>query len=58
MMDSSQSASIPFSACDGRLEPVGKQHLILHRDIYGGLKHATAKEWFDYISAKPSASAN
>jgi hypothetical protein len=26
-------------------------HLILHRDIYGGLKHATAKEWFDYISA-------
>lgn len=28
-------------------------HLILHRDIYGGLKHATAKEWFDYISAIP-----
>ena len=28
-------------------------HLILHRDIYGGLKHATAREWFDYISAIP-----
>ena len=28
-------------------------HLILHRDIYGGLKHATASEWFDYISAIP-----
>jgi hypothetical protein len=28
-------------------------HLILHRDIYSGLKHATAKEWFDYISAIP-----
>ena len=28
-------------------------HFILHRDIYGGLKHATAKEWFDYISAIP-----
>jgi len=28
-------------------------HLILHRDIYGGLKHASAKEWFDYISAIP-----
>jgi hypothetical protein len=28
-------------------------HLILHRDIYAGLKHATAIEWFDYISAIP-----
>ncbi len=28
-------------------------HLILHREIYTGLKHATAKEWFDYISAIP-----
>jgi Zn-dependent peptidase ImmA (M78 family) len=28
-------------------------HLILHRHIYGGLKHATAKEWFDYISVIP-----
>ena len=28
-------------------------HLILHRDIYAGLQHATAKEWFDYISAIP-----
>lgn len=28
-------------------------HFILHRDIYGGMKHATAKEWFDYISAIP-----
>jgi IrrE N-terminal-like domain len=28
-------------------------HLILHRDIYGGLKHASVKEWFDYISAIP-----
>ncbi len=28
-------------------------HLILHCDIYGGLKHATAAEWFDYISAIP-----
>ena len=28
-------------------------HLILHRDIYGGLQHTTAKEWFDYISAIP-----
>jgi hypothetical protein len=28
-------------------------HLILHRDIYGGLQHATATEWFDYISAIP-----
>ncbi|HUR47840.1 MAG TPA: ImmA/IrrE family metallo-endopeptidase [Candidatus Saccharimonadales bacterium] len=28
-------------------------HLILHRDIYAGLKHATAREWFDYISAIP-----
>jgi IrrE N-terminal-like domain len=28
-------------------------HLILHRDIYGGLKHASAREWFDYISAIP-----
>jgi hypothetical protein len=23
-------------------------HLILHRDIYGGLQHAGAREWFDY----------
>ena len=28
-------------------------HLILHRDIYAGLKHATATGWFDYISAIP-----
>jgi hypothetical protein len=28
-------------------------HLILHRNIYGGLKHASAGEWFDYISAIP-----
>ncbi len=28
-------------------------HLILHRDIYGGLKHGSAREWFDYISAIP-----
>jgi hypothetical protein len=28
-------------------------HLMLHRDIYGGLQHTTAKEWFDYISAIP-----
>lgn len=28
-------------------------HLILHRDIYAGLQHPTAKEWFDYISAIP-----
>jgi Zn-dependent peptidase ImmA (M78 family) len=28
-------------------------HLILHRDIYGGLKHASVREWFDYISAIP-----
>jgi hypothetical protein len=28
-------------------------HLILHRDIYGGLNHARAAEWFDYISAIP-----
>jgi hypothetical protein len=28
-------------------------HLILHRDVYAGLKHATAAEWFDYISAVP-----
>lgn len=28
-------------------------HLILHRDIYAGLNHATAVEWFDYISAIP-----
>jgi len=30
-------------------------HLILHRDIYAGLQHATAAEWFDYISAIPDA---
>ena len=28
-------------------------HLILHRDIYGGLQHAGPREWFDYISAIP-----
>ncbi len=28
-------------------------HLVLHRDIYAGLQHATAVEWFDYISAIP-----
>ncbi len=28
-------------------------HLILHRDIYGGLQHNTAKGWFDFISAIP-----
>ena len=28
-------------------------HLVLHRDIYAGLHHATAVEWFDYISAIP-----
>ena len=28
-------------------------HLVLHRDIYAGLRHATAAEWFDYISAIP-----
>src|SRR6266536_2617022 len=28
-------------------------HLILHRDIYAGLQHATAVQWFDYISAIP-----
>ena len=28
-------------------------HLILHRDIFAGLKHASAREWFDYISALP-----
>lgn len=28
-------------------------HLILHRDIYAGLQHSTAAEWFDYISAIP-----
>lgn len=28
-------------------------HLILHRDIYTGFKHGTAKQWFDYISAIP-----
>jgi IrrE N-terminal-like domain len=28
-------------------------HLILHRDIYAGVQHATAVEWFDYISAIP-----
>src|SRR6185503_3689188 len=28
-------------------------HLILHRDIYAGLQHATAGEWFDCISAIP-----
>ncbi|MBI2929731.1 MAG: ImmA/IrrE family metallo-endopeptidase [Verrucomicrobia bacterium] len=26
-------------------------HLILHRDIYGGVQHATAQEWFNFISA-------
>lgn len=28
-------------------------HFILHRDIYSGLQHATAADWFDYISAIP-----
>ena len=28
-------------------------HFVLHRDIYGALKHASAVEWFDYISAIP-----
>ena len=28
-------------------------HLVLHRDIYAGLQHTTATEWFDYISAIP-----
>ena len=28
-------------------------HLVLHRDIYAGLQHVTATEWFDYISAIP-----
>jgi hypothetical protein len=28
-------------------------HLILHRDIYAGLQHATTAEWFDFISAIP-----
>ena len=28
-------------------------HLILHRDIYGGLQHASVREWFDFISAIP-----
>jgi hypothetical protein len=28
-------------------------HLILHREIYSGLQHTTAKDWFDYISAIP-----
>ncbi len=28
-------------------------HLTLHRDIYAGLQHATAAEWFDFIAAIP-----
>ena len=28
-------------------------HLVLHRAIYAGLQHATASEWFEYISAIP-----
>jgi hypothetical protein len=28
-------------------------HLILHRDIYGRQKHASAREWFDHIAALP-----
>jgi hypothetical protein len=28
-------------------------HLILHRDIYRGLQHATAQEWSDFIGAIP-----
>ena len=28
-------------------------HLILHRDIYAGIQHVTAKEWFEYISSIP-----
>jgi hypothetical protein len=30
-------------------------HLVLHRDIYAGFQHTSAKEWFDYISAIPDA---
>ncbi len=28
-------------------------HFILHGDIYAGLQHASAAEWFDYISTIP-----
>jgi hypothetical protein len=28
-------------------------HFVLHRDIYGGLQHTTAQEWFGFISAIP-----
>jgi len=28
-------------------------HLVLHRDIYAGLQHVTASEWFEYISTIP-----
>ncbi|MCX7723230.1 MAG: ImmA/IrrE family metallo-endopeptidase [Verrucomicrobiae bacterium] len=28
-------------------------HLVLHRDIYAGICHATPDEWFNYISAIP-----
>jgi hypothetical protein len=28
-------------------------HLVLHRDIYAGLRHTTPAEWLDYISAIP-----
>lgn len=28
-------------------------HHVLHRDIYAGLQHTNASEWFDYISAIP-----
>jgi hypothetical protein len=28
-------------------------HLVLHGDIYAGLQHAAAGEWFEYISAIP-----
>jgi hypothetical protein len=28
-------------------------HFVLHREIYAGLEHVTAAEWFDYISGIP-----
>ncbi len=28
-------------------------HLVLHRDIYAGLSHVTAQEWFESIAAIP-----
>ena len=30
-------------------------HLVPHRDIYGGVQHATAAEWFDFNSVVPDA---